>query len=57
MISNKLRLILSGIAIILFFYVFMSNSKNLFNSVNIGLFIMFITYFIISLVRQIKDKK
>lgn len=57
MISNKLRLILSGIAIILFFYVFISNGKNSFNSVNIGLFLIFIAYFIASLVRQIKDKK
>ena len=57
MSSNKLRLILSGIAIILFFYVFMSNGKDSFNSVNIGLFMIFIVYFITSLVRQIKDKK
>lgn len=57
MISNKLRLILSGITTILLLYVFIINGKSSFSPVNIGLFIIFIAYFITSLVTQMKDKK
>lgn len=57
MISNKLRLILSGIAIILCVYIFVTNGKSSFNPLNIGLFIIFAVSFITSLVKQMKDKK
>lgn len=57
MISNKLRLILSGIATILLLYVFITSGKKSFNTINIGLFIMFTASFITSLVSQMKNKK
>lgn len=55
MIPNKIKLILSGILIILF--LFISNGKSSFNTLNICLFIIFVLSFITSLVNQVKDKK
>ena len=57
MIPNKIKLILSGILIILFLFIFVSNGKCSFNTLNIGLFIIFVLSFITSLVNQVKDKK
>lgn len=57
MISNKIKLILSGILIISFLFIFVSSGKSSFNPLNIGLFIIFALSFITSLVNQVKDKK
>ncbi|MCC0654875.1 hypothetical protein IC218_21295 [Clostridioides sp. ES-S-0005-03] len=57
MISSKLKLILSGIAILISFYVFATNGKSSFNALNIGLFLIFAVSFITALVSYMKDKK
>ena len=57
MIPNKIKLILSGILIISFLFIFVSSGKSSFNPLNIGLFIIFALSFITSLINQVKDKK
>lgn len=56
MISNKIKLILGIIAIILFSYSFISGDKSILNPINISIFIMIIIITTISLVALIKEK-
>ncbi|CEQ22596.1 Uncharacterised protein [[Clostridium] sordellii] len=57
MISNKLTMLLSGAALILYIYIFIINDRSSFNTLNIGLFIIFLASFINSLISLIKIKK
>ncbi|WP_057566777.1 hypothetical protein [Paraclostridium sordellii] len=57
MISSKLTMLLSGAALIFYIYIFVTNDNSSFNTLNIGLFIIFLESFINSSISLIKIKK
>lgn len=56
MISNKMRLVLSIIVILIFLSNFLKSSHNIFNSVSIGLLVVALLSVISSLVKSIKKR-
>lgn len=54
--SNKIRLILSSMVIVLFLYVHFTSGKTSLNNINIGLFAVIVISFIVSLFKEIGDR-
>lgn len=56
MISNKIRLVLSSMVIVLFLYVYFTSGKTSLNTINISLFSVIVISFIGSLIKEIGDR-